>query len=507
MQKKIIGRDFNKCDYTIYDPEKRVSKIHLIVEKEGDSFILFDESSTNGTYVNGVKILKNQRVKINKNDKVTLSVDYPLDLNDVYDDDKTSILGASTTKINDDGKTTILNSSNQLHDDDKTNVLNFTNNTNDSDATIVMSVKQESETEKTVIFNASEQKKEVEFINIGRAKTNQIVFSDLKISGNHCKIRTTDNQIIEIIDLGSTNGTFVNNQKLEPKKLYQFKGNVKINLANILVLDLKKIFPNLIIIDSPKTDNQNVKLNVGGKKVVLNSDKTTIGEMLEFETIPFITIGRNASNNIVIDKPKISSYHCKIRLVNPLMFEITDLKSTNGTFANKEKLTPNKSYIFPSNTPISLGVEFLIDLTKILKGIQIIKSPIVEKPKETIPVSAPLSREESESFKELESIWNEFMERQHSIGSLSNNWSIGGAAIGAVASIFLGPAGILVATGSGLMGRYLGMQKAKEIKTDLNYENIFLVTYSCPRCKESFQKRPWVTIRECFKCKVKFREL
>jgi ribosomal protein L37AE/L43A len=189
------------------------------------------------------------------------------------------------------------------------------------------------------------------------------------------------------------------------------------------------------------------------------------------------------------------------------MFEIMDLKSTNGTFANKEKLTPNKSYIFPSNTSISLGVEFPIDLTKILKGIQIIKTPTNEKPQQTVPLNAPLSIEESKSFKELESIWNEFMERQHNIGSVSNNWTIGGAAIGAVASIFLGPAGILVATGSGLMGRYLGMQKAKEIKTDLNYENIFLVTYSCPRCKESFQKRPWVTIRECFKCKVKFREL
>jgi ribosomal protein L37AE/L43A len=56
------------------------------------------------------------------------------------------------------------------------------------------------------------------------------------------------------------------------------------------------------------------------------------------------------------------------------------------------------------------------------------------------------------------------------------------------------------------LGRYLGAQKSKEIKTDLNYENMFLVTYACPRCSESFQKRPWVTIRDCNKCKIKFRE-
>jgi hypothetical protein len=248
-----------------------------------------------------------------------------------------------------------------------------------------------------------------------------------------------------------------------------------------------------------------MKLDVNGKKVVIDSDKTTIGEVLEFETLPFTTIGRKTENKIVISHPKVSGLHCKIRLLNPMMFEIIDLGSTNGTFANKEKLTANKSYVFPSNTQISLGVEYPLNLTKILIGMVVIETP---KPIQN-PVNPnslkPISKEEMSAFTDLESIWDEYIARQHQVGSVANNWTLGGSAIGAIASMLI-PGGALISIGSGLIGRYLGSQKAKEIKTDMNYENMFLETYACPRCKESFQKKPWVTIRECYKCKIKFRE-
>ena len=69
--KKIIGRDFKQCDYTIYDPEKRVSRVHLVAEKNENGFSLFDKSSSNGTYVNGVKIPHNELIQIKQEDKVT----------------------------------------------------------------------------------------------------------------------------------------------------------------------------------------------------------------------------------------------------------------------------------------------------------------------------------------------------------------------------------------------------------------------------------------------------
>ena len=227
-----------------------------------------------------------------------------------------------------------------------------------------------------MILNSQPQAiKEPEFVTIGRSKNNKIVLqNNLKISGEHCKIRCINNTTIEIVDDRSTNGTFVNNQKLEHKKVYRFSSSVKVNLANELTLDLKKIFPNINVNPTPLNNNQ-VKLDINGKKVVLDSDKTTIGEVLEFETMPFITIGRKSGNKIVIDQVKVSGFHCKVRLLNPMMFEIIDLGSTNGTYANKEKLIENKSYIYPSNTTISLGVEFPLNLSKILKGMVVVETP------------------------------------------------------------------------------------------------------------------------------------
>ena len=508
--KKIVGRDFKQCDYTIYDPEKRVSRVHLVIEQNDKGYILYDEASSNGTYVNGNKIPHKKQVQINFDDKVTLSISYHLDLNEVFDDDRTSVLNPSNNQKSDDDATRILGNQNKS-DDDATRILGkVTNEKSDDDATKIMDrqEKQADVSDKTMILNSQSQAiQEPEFITIGRSKENKIVLqNNLKISGQHCKIKCINNTTIEIVDDRSTNGTFVNNQKLEHKKVYRFSSSVKVNLANELTLDLKKIFPNINVNPTPLNNNQ-VKLDINGKKVVLDSDKTTIGEVLEFETMPFITIGRKPGNKIVIDQAKVSGFHCKVRLLNPMMFEIIDLGSTNGTYANKEKLIANKSYVYPSNTSISLGVEFPLNLSKILKGMVVVETP---KPIQN-PVNPnslkPISYDEKKSFNELEEIWNEYVNRQHQIGSVANNWTMGGAAIGAVASIFTGGiGGAIIAAGSGLLGRYLGTQKSHEIKTDMNYENMFLVTYACPRCNESFQKRPWITIRECMKCKIKFRE-
>lgn len=50
------------------------------------------------------------------------------------------------------------------------------------------------------------------------------------------------------------------------------------------------------------------------------------------------TIGRKASNDIVIDNLAVSGFHAKIDSVSTT-FVIRDLDSTNGTFVNKKKTT------------------------------------------------------------------------------------------------------------------------------------------------------------------------
>ena len=72
---KIIGRD-PKCDYVISDPKKRVSRQHMAVSSLNGAIYLEDLNSTNGTFVNGIKLIPNKKVKVTDKDKITLSTDY-----------------------------------------------------------------------------------------------------------------------------------------------------------------------------------------------------------------------------------------------------------------------------------------------------------------------------------------------------------------------------------------------------------------------------------------------
>jgi|SRR6185312_4656362 len=51
-------------------------------------------------------------------------------------------------------------------------------------------------------------------VSVGRSSENDIVINDKTVSSNHCKIIQHDDGRIEINDLGSTNGTYVNGKKV-----------------------------------------------------------------------------------------------------------------------------------------------------------------------------------------------------------------------------------------------------------------------------------------------------
>ena len=51
-------------------------------------------------------------------------------------------------------------------------------------------------------------------VTIGRSLDNQLALNDKQVSAHHAIIRL-EGQAYTILDIGSTNGTFVNNQRLD----------------------------------------------------------------------------------------------------------------------------------------------------------------------------------------------------------------------------------------------------------------------------------------------------
>jgi pSer/pThr/pTyr-binding forkhead associated (FHA) protein len=327
-----------------------------------------------------------------------------------------------------------------------------------------------------------------------------------------------------IKDIGSANGIYINNKRIPQNRATKFKLSDVITLSKDYVLDVFEVMPinldkTLVMSSGPKTNfsppNNNVlTLQSGDKKINLDIEKTSISDIAELDSTPYITIGRGGDNKLVLAHTFISRNHCKLRMITPQIIEVIDLGSSNGTYVDKQKLQPNKPYQFSSAAIIKLGSSLTIDLKKIFPGIQIVQR---NKPQVSSPQGAPqrniehkpITKAERKAFEELEGLWKEYLDRQSNANKATMTYGIGGAALGLAAAALTGLSGgiggIILMSGSGLVGRYLGQQKTNEIRGDLTYEDMFLETYCCPRCKESFQKKPWITIRECFKCKLKFK--
>jgi pSer/pThr/pTyr-binding forkhead associated (FHA) protein len=70
-------------------------------------------------------------------------------------------------------------------------------------------------------------------------------------------------------------------------------------------------------------------------KLLLKFNAAVIKEVaMEKESI---SIGRKPENDIVIDNPAISGFHCKLTLEGGNYF-VEDLESTNGTFVNEKRI-------------------------------------------------------------------------------------------------------------------------------------------------------------------------
>jgi hypothetical protein len=81
-------------------------------------------------------------------------------------------------------------------------------------------------------------------------------------------------------------------------------------------------------------------------------DFLIIGNTLVFKLeSPLINLGRRASNDLVLDDPRISRRHAQIRLIDGL-FSIYDLGSTGGTFVNGQ---PVSSRVLNPGDVISLA--------------------------------------------------------------------------------------------------------------------------------------------------------
>lgn len=192
--------------------------------------------------------------------------------------------------------------------------------------------------------------------SIGRE--GDVLLSDARASRRHAQV-TSENDVLILEDLGSTNGTRVNGKPIAPGEKVALAGGDTISVGGI---ELK--------LSLPGQTSGNVTQNLAGNRTAAIStppklESAAAALVGEGESFP-LKVGKNtfgrrsADNDIVIGDPYVSGKHGVIEIADDGFF-VTDVGSTNGTMLNDAKLAPNMRTAISPDDVIRLGsMEFRI---------------------------------------------------------------------------------------------------------------------------------------------------
>ena len=196
-------------------------------------------------------------------------------------------------------------------------------------------------------------------ILVGRQQNCDITLASTKVSRRHAKFNIIGNQI-EIEDLGSGNGTLVNNQKLDSNDKIQLKEGDKIQIEEF---ELNINFSEFKTKTTPKPPHETEsKISVGDSTdpeiIEIKMIKKVLGAM-DQEKLPHIVVvdknfenaravfeegmdelvvGRDESCDLTINSNVVSRRHAVIT-VKWGDYVLKDKNSKNSTYVNGEKIT------------------------------------------------------------------------------------------------------------------------------------------------------------------------
>jgi len=149
-------------------------------------------------------------------------------------------------------------------------------------------------------------------IKIGRDNTNDIIINEPGVSRNHAIISVLDNGAYEVKDLGSSNGTFVNGQRITQQVI--FPGD-KLHVASCMV------------------DWQSGLMSSSAKKTDSIIEEDAFAKIKKT-----IRIGSSEDNDLVLENAFVSAHHAKISLLKNGQYYLQDMGSSNGCFVNGARI-------------------------------------------------------------------------------------------------------------------------------------------------------------------------
>jgi ABC-type multidrug transport system ATPase subunit len=289
----IIGRESNE-EVNIVVPSPSISRRHACIFRSGDQYLIQDLDSTNGTFLNGRR-LDNNPAPLRSGDRITLAKAV------------TFIFQGPAISAGQQGPR-ISSSSSRPGD-------------SDVNATLLGDVLQVERSRVPPQFQVAiaGQAPKVyqltgDLITIGRATNNNIVIPSMIVSRQHARLeRMPDGyQITVLPDAG--NPVYLEGRPLSGPHLMQHGDLLRIGGQD----------PGTMV-----TMTYQFAPEVGIKEQV---HSISFGEKNE------LMIGRDPSNDVILDYPVISRYHAQIERIGQ-RYRVKDLNSSNGTFVNNDRIS------------------------------------------------------------------------------------------------------------------------------------------------------------------------
>ena len=197
-------------------------------------------------------------------------------------------------------------------------------------------------------------------VRVGRLDTSDIILNRPEmryVSKKHCEIKLENDRVL-IRDLGSTNGTALGESKMEPNVLYQWEAGTIVQLGPYkLGLQTEA---ELQSVPSPPTAEPQPMPDTSVNASYKVSCPDAVPSRLPLVPENPITIGRAVDCDMVLNSAHVSKHHCRIQWTEKGI-EIVDLRSTNGTYLNNQRIPPHTPVLWGDISAIMVG-PFKVDL-------------------------------------------------------------------------------------------------------------------------------------------------
>ncbi len=184
-------------------------------------------------------------------------------------------------------------------------------------------------------------------IAVGRAADNDVILESPMVSSHHLSLTIDEAGEVVVMDLGSLNGTRLNEQPLAPRRAALLKPGDLVQLHEF-AFTVRPVTPpgpapatapmQVSVRPAPPVVFRSVGPSAASSSVPGEQARPSgVTRMLSMETQESITIGRARDNAITLDHPRVSRYHALIERLGTRR-RIKDLKSSNGVFVNGQRI-------------------------------------------------------------------------------------------------------------------------------------------------------------------------